>query len=466
MSQEFLDASHSAIQNKNLQEALMIMKNNHKKKRDHSLMEFPQFEDYRNQAKAIKDHTLDNLDFYMEKFIANCESQGGIVHLCQFPHEARQIIVKICKSHKAKKITKGKSMVSEEIHLNSALELAGFKVVETDLGEYIVQLRNETPSHIIGPALHVLKEEVRDLFYEKHTKLKSGRRLDTGASLVAEARKILRQEFLSADIGITGANFLVAQTGSGILITNEGNGDLTRCLPKVHIVITTIEKLVPTMNDAFGLIRLLARSGTGQHISTYTTIFNGAKKTSDLDGPSEFHVVILDNGRTNILKSASRDMLRCLKCGACMNNCPVYQTIGGHAYGTTYMGPIGAALSPHLNGVKRTEDLPFASSLCGKCEEVCPVKIPIPRILRQNREAVFNQSPSKTSNLLIRLWGIIAQHPKLYRFLTRLQRQYLRLFITQDAWITRVPLIDWTATKDFPAPAPESFMELYEKSKK
>ncbi len=474
----FHTASHNAIRNENLQSALNIMKTNHKKKRDHAVEEFPEFEQCRDKAVEIKNHSLEYLPEYMEIFIENCEKNGGNVHLCQFPHEARRIILDICKKNRAKKVIKGKSMVSEEIHLNSALEMAGMKVVESDLGEYIVQLRNERPSHIIGPALHVLKEEVRDLFLKTHKKLRPGRRLDTGADLVAEARKILRSEYLSADVGITGANFLIASTGGGVIVTNEGNGDLSQNLPRVHIVITTIEKIIPTMNDAFTLLRLLARSGTGQDISTYTSFFHGAKRDHERDGPREFHVVILDNGRSDILKSPARDMLRCLKCGACMNNCPVYQTIGGHAYGTTYMGPIGSILSPYLDGIKKTHNLPFASSFCGRCEEVCPVRIPIPRILRLNREWIFQENQGTLPNIGLKIWAFLALRPTLYRWFTTWMRRYMRIMAHSDQrangradrraddggqslWIYRLPMVAWTDERDFPAPSRKSFLEKY-----
>ena len=283
-------------------------------------------------------------------------------------------------------VTKGKTMIAEEIGLNPFLESHGIVPVETDLGEYIIQLADEPPSHIIAPAIHKTEDQVADLFHEHHRRYGRTRRLDDPGELVDEARQVLRRKYIEADVGITGANFLIAETGSTVIVTNEGNGDLTQTLPRRHIVLATPEKIVPTLEDAATLLRVLARSATGQEFSAYTTFSTGPRRPDDLDGPESFHVVILDNGRSRLVGGPFQDMLRCIKCGACLFHCPVYASVGGHAYGSVYQGPMGAVLTPHLVGLPAARHLPSASSLCGRCEAVCPVRIPIPRMLRRLRE--------------------------------------------------------------------------------
>ena len=298
-------------------------------------------------------------------------------------------MLEICRAAGARTVTKGKSMIAEEIGLNDFLEANGITPVETDLGEYIIQLRHEPPSHLIAPAMHLVKEQVADTFRTAHQALDPHRSLAEPRQLCDEARALLRPRFLAADVGITGANFLVAETGSGIIVTNEGNGDLTQTLPRVHIVLASLEKLVPTFEDAASLLRLLARSATGQEFSSYTTVSTGPRRPGDLDGPEAYHVVLLDNGRSAMLGGEFHDMLRCIRCGACMNHCPVYAAVGGHAYGWVYPGPMGAVLTPSLIGIDEAAALPNASTLCGRCESVCPVKIPLPKMLRHWREREF-----------------------------------------------------------------------------
>ena len=296
----------------------------------------------------------------------------------------------ICRAVGAKTVTKGKSMIGEEIALNDHLEANGITPVETDLGEYIIQLRHEPPSHIIAPAIHLMKEQVAETFRAAHTDLDPARPLDRGARSCATRRaRVLRPQFLAADVGITGANFLIAETGSSIIVTNEGNGDLTQTLPRVHIVLASIEKIVPTLEDAATLLRLLARSATGQEFSSYTTFSTGPRRPGDLDGPEQYHVVLLDNGRSAMLGSEFQEMLRCIRCAACLNHCPVYAAVGGHAYGWVYPGPMGAVLTPALIGVDEAGHLPNASTFCGRCESVCPVKIPLPKMMRHWREREF-----------------------------------------------------------------------------
>jgi L-lactate dehydrogenase complex protein LldF len=327
--------------------------------------------------------------------------------------------------------------------------------VETDLGEYIIQLRNEPPSHIIAPAVHLRRGEYEDAFRRVHTHLPKERDLSEIPSIVEDARIVLRQKYLDADVGITGANFLVAETGSSIIVTNEGNGDLTQTLPKVHIVLASIEKIVPTLEDASTILRVLARSATGQDFSNYTTISTGPRREGDPDGPERYHVVILDNGRSDILGTEFQDMLRCIRCGACLNHCPVYQSIGGHAYGWVYPGPMGAVLTPSLIGVEKAGHLPNASTFCGRCEEVCPMRIPLPRMMRSWREREFERhlTPAIVRSGL-KLWAFFAKRPALYRFATGMVARLLG----GKGRFTRLPFAGgWTKHRDFPAPQGRTF---------
>jgi L-lactate dehydrogenase complex protein LldF len=420
---------------------------------------FPNFEGLRDRAKAIKDHSLAHLDHYLEAFEAKVKSNGGSVHWARDGAEANAVIAGICRDVGAAKITKSKSMVSEEIALNDALEAEDMEVTETDLGEYIIQLAGEHPSHIIAPAIHRNRQDVEALFREKHTDL-GDQPLDTVSALVAESRRVLRQRFLAADVGITGANFLIAETGSFVVVTNEGNADLTANLPRVHIVIASIEKVLPTLEDASTMLRILARSCTGQETSVYTTLFTGPKRDGDPDGPGELHVVLLDNGRGKMLGTDFQPMLRCIKCSACLNHCPVYNAIGGHAYGWVYTGPMGAVLSPLLIGLDEAHHLPNASSLCGACGEVCPVKIPLPELLRKHREREYEEKitpPRWRAGL--KAWGWLASHPGLYRMATAIGMRVLSLMAGRRGRLRKVPLAGgWTAGRDLPAPEGRTFM--------
>ena len=381
----------------------------------------PEFEALRDSARAIKDHTLAHLDLYLEAYERKVVESGGHVHYAEDAEAARKIVVDLCKGLGAKSVTKGKSMISEEIGLNEAIEAAGMEAVETDLGEYIIQLRGETPSHIIAPAIHVTARDVEEDFRKAHRDLPPDRDLSQPEQLLAEARGVLRAKFLAADVGITGANFLIAETGTSVIVTNEGNGDLTQILPRAHIVIASIEKIVPTLEDAAQLLRVLARSATGQDASVYTTFSTGPRRPGDPDGPAEYHVVILDNGRSSMLGGEFEDMLRCIRCGACMNHCPVYQAVGGHAYGWVYPGPMGAVLTPSLIGVAEGGQLPNASTFCGRCEEVCPVRIPLPKMMRHWREREFERGLSPApARAGLRFWAFFARRPTLYRLATDL----------------------------------------------
>jgi L-lactate dehydrogenase complex protein LldF len=446
-----------------LQTALGLARTGFPVRRAQAIARLPEFEALREQGRAIKDHTLANLDFYLERYEENVTAGGGHVHWARDAAEARAVILDICRAAGAKTVTKGKSMVAEEIALNDHLEANGITPVETDLGEYVIQLRHEPPSHIIAPAIHLMKEQVADAFRAAHTELDPARPLVDPRALCDEARTVLRPRFLAADVGITGANFLVAETGSSIIVTNEGNGDLTQILPRVHIVITGIEKIVPTLEDAATLLRLLARSATGQEFSSYTTISTGPRRPGDLDGPEEYHVVLLDNGRSALLGGEFQDMLRCLRCAACLNHCPVYAAVGGHAYGWVYPGPMGAVLTPALVGIGEAGHLPNASTFCGRCESVCPVKIPLPRMMRHWREREFAQGlspPVYRSGL--RLWAWVAQRPVLYHALTGIMSRVLGWAGLYRGRFRSLPLAaGWTAMRDMPAPQGRSFQSLW-----
>ena len=319
-SRNFEAAAQAGLANHNLQRALGLARTGFPLRRRLAVERMPEFEALRETGRSIKDHTLQHLDFYLELYEGKVEASGGKVHWARTPEEACAAVLQICRSAGAKLVAKGKSMVAEEVGLNDFLEANGITPIETDLGEYIIQLRHEPPSHIIAPAIHLVKEQVAETFRAEHRSLDPDRLLAEPRQMCDEARSVLRPRFLAADVGITGANFLIAETGSSIIVTNEGNGDLTQTLPRIHIVITSIEKLVPTFEDAATLLRLLARSATGQEFSSYTTISTGPRRARDLDGPEQYHVILLDNGRSAMIGTEFQDMLRCIRCSACMNS--------------------------------------------------------------------------------------------------------------------------------------------------
>ena len=422
----------------------------------------PEFETLRTAARDIRDHTLANLDAYLSAFADKAEAAGTRIHWAADAADARTIIAHIALQKSARLVAKGKSMISEEIALNPYLESLGLDVFESDLGEYLVQIRHETPSHIIVPAIHLSRDDVEADFRRHHTHLPADRDLATPEALVAEARAVLRARFLAADIGITGANFLVAETGSAIIITNEGNGDLSAHLPKTHIVLASIDKVVPTLSDAATLLRVLARSATGQDMTAYTSLLTGPRLESDADGPVECHIVILDNGRSEMLRAGLGEALRCIRCGACLNHCPVYNAIGGHAYGWVYAGPIGAVLTPAFLGVDQASDLPSASSFCGKCEEVCPVRIPLTSLMRTWRERSRATSGSRLQRMALAAWSFVARRPRLYHVATRIGVAMLSTAGRSRGAFRRLPFASgWTASRDFPAPQGRTFQQLW-----
>jgi L-lactate dehydrogenase complex protein LldF len=354
-------------------------------------------------------------------------------------------------------------MITEEIALNDFLDASGIVPVETDLGEYIIQLRGEHPSHIIAPAVHVNQDQVEADFRRVHTHLPVDRDLTEPETLLDEARKVLRAKYFEADIGITGANFLVAETGSSIIVTNEGNGDLTQILPRIHVVIASIEKIVPTLNDAAQILRVLARSATGQDMSVYTTLSTGPRRPGDPDGPDEYHVILLDNGRSAMLGTEFQEMLRCIRCGACMNHCPVYHSIGGHAYGWVYPGPMGAVLTPALIGVDKGGHLPNASTFCGRCESVCPMKIPLPKMMRHWREKEFERGLNPaTQRYGLKAWAFFARRPRLYALATSIGIPMLGVFGKAKGRFSWLPFAGgWTRHRELPAPETRTFRQQW-----
>ena len=462
---DFPARARSALNNPDLARALARARTGFVDRRLSVVEALPEFQALRRTAREIKEHTLHHLDYYLERFESLVHEHGGHVHWASTPAEARSIVLDICRAAGAKRVTKGKSMVAEEIGLNDAMEDAGFEVIETDLGEYIIQLANEPPSHIIVPAIHKTKDQISDLFHAHHAKYGLTERQTEASALVGEARAVLREKFQSADVGITGANFLVAETGSSVIVTNEGNGDLTNTLPRVHIVTAAIEKVVPTLDDMSTILRLLARSATGQETTAYTTVTTGPRRTGDLDGPGEYHVVLLDNGRSQMLGNEFHEMLRCIRCGACMNHCPVYHAVGGHAYGWVYVGPMGSVLTPLIVGLDEARDLPNACTLNGRCAEVCPMEIPLADLIRKLREREFDEriTPPRV-RLGLQAWAFMARRPALYRLATSVGMRVLGLLGRARGRFRRLPLAGgWTGTRDLPAPAGRTFMSAWSK---
>jgi L-lactate dehydrogenase complex protein LldF len=455
----FKDNARRALADPVLQQALSLAKSGFQEKRRAAADRLPEFEALRDRAREIKDHTLAHLDLYLEAFEQRVLERGGKVHWARDAAEARAIVLRLCKGAGARSVTKSKSMVAEEIGLNETLEANGIRRVETDLGEYIVQLAGETPSHILAPAIHMTKERISSLFAAHH----GTPPVEEPQALLAEARRALRQRYFEADVGITGANLLVAETGSVVLVTNEGNAELTQGLPKIHVVIASVEKLVPTLEDACTLLRVLSRSATGQEFAAYTTVLTGPKRPADLDGPTSFHVILLDNGRSAMIGGEFRDILRCIRCGACMNHCPVYLATGGHAYGWVYPGPMGAVLTPNFIGIEQGHHLPSASTFCGRCEQVCPVRIPLPRMMRHWREQQFAKGLSPpVGRYGTRLWAFLAKRPALYHSGARLAAGLLGRVGRRAGRFSWLPLAGgWTDSRDFPAPQGQTFQALW-----
>src|SRR5881397_2580463 len=454
------ERASNALRDRFLHEALDIATTKFIALRREAFGDFPQGEALRDRARAIKEATLQRLDAHLETLVANIERVGGHVHFATTAEEARRIILDIARRTGARMAVKSKSMATEEIHLNDALEAIGVTPVETDLGEYIIQLAHERPSHIIAPAIHKTKGQVAELFSRE---LKRPGLAADPEVLTKIAREELREKFLQADLGITGANFAVAETGTVVLVTNEGNGRMTTSLPRVHVAVMGVEKVIPSMTDLAVFLAILARSATGQKLSVYTTLVQGPRRPGELEGPDEFHLVLLDNGRIAQIAGPLRESLYCLRCGACLNVCPVYRQIGGHAYGYTYPGPIGILLTAMLNGPASVKDLAHASSLCGACADACPVRIDIPRMLIELRRQVDEKRIAPwIERVVFESFGWLLTRPALYRRVAPIARLLQRPFV-RDGAIRSLPLFfgDWTRTRDLPRVAPRTFQERW-----
>jgi L-lactate dehydrogenase complex protein LldF len=473
-TETFDENARRALIDPQLRSALRKLTVTFGERRAQAISSVDDWEGLRERARAIKDETLSHLDRYLADFADKAERAGAQIHWADDGKDVCQLIIRLLQERNAKQVVKSKSMATEEIHLNAALEAAGITPVETDLGEWIIQLAHETPSHIVVPAIHKSKKQIADLFVEKL----GIEPTDDVDRLTSAARRILRQRFADADAGISGVNFGVAETGSILILENEGNIRLTTGLPKIHIALMGIEKVIPRFADLDVFLKLLPRSGTGQRLTAYQSIITGTKKGPDDEGPEEVHIILMDNGRSRMLgHPVTRQSLACIRCGACLNACPVYQQIGGHAYGSVYPGPIGAVITPQLIVITKAAQLPYASSLCGACREVCPVKIDIPELLLHLRAQIAEGTaigpagpPRKAlESFAFRMYAFAWSRPSLYelggRVLRVLQRPAVR-----GGRIGKVgglmskllpPLGAWTAWRDARPLAPQSFREMW-----
>ncbi|QHT46392.1 iron-sulfur cluster-binding protein [Bacillus sp. SB49] len=422
--------------------------------------ELGDWEEWRTLGEEIRAHTMENLDYYLYQLSEQVEKRGGSVFFAETAEEANAYIRTLAEQKEARKVVKSKSMVTEEIGLNDALTGAGCEVVESDLGEWILQLDDEPPSHIVTPALHKNKEQIRETFRKK--KGYSGS--DDPGELAAFAREQLRKDFLGADIGVTGCNFAVAESGAVTLVTNEGNARMVTSLPKTQITVMGMERIVPTWEDLEVVVSLLTRSAVGQKLTSYVTALTGTKLEGEGDGPEDFHLVVVDNGRSKILGTEFQSALHCIRCAACINACPVYRHVGGHAYGSIYPGPIGAVLTPLLDGYEDHKELPYASSLCAACTEACPVKIPLHEHLIRHREIIVEREhkTSKAERIMMNGFAKWASIPAAYKLSAKLAGTALKPLV-KDGYISKGPgpLKGWTEERDFPAPPKTSFRDWY-----
>ncbi len=448
-----------ALGDRLLQEALGTATTRFISARRTALAEAPESDRFREQARQIKEATLQRLDHYLGLLADQIERAGGVVHWARDAGEARRIILEIARARDVRMVVKSKSMATEEIHLNDALAAAGIAAVETDLGEYIIQLAHERPSHIIAPAIHKTKAQVAELF---SAETKTAVPADPEV-LTKVARRELREKFLHADMGISGVNFAIAETGTLVLVTNEGNGRLVTTLPRIHVAVMGIDKVIPSLTDLVVFLQVLPRAATGQKLSVYTSLVQGPRRPGETDGPEELHVVILDNGRVAQLAGPLREALYCLRCGACLNVCPVYRQIGGHAYGHTYPGPIGIVLTAMLEGPRSVRELAHASSLCGACQDVCPVRIDIPRMLIALRATLDAERIAPwRERRLFKVFGRLLERPAAFRMAGRLGRMLQRPFMVGGRLRTLPSFFrGWTAHRELSPIASRSFMERW-----
>lgn len=457
---DMIGNSERAVRDMALQRTLRVAMPAFRRQRDAAAAEVPDWEDLRTAGAAIKDHVLAHLATYLTQLETQVVAHGGVVHWAADAAEARRIIADLAHARAVRRVVKSKSMTTEEIEVNPALEAAGVEVTETDLGEFIVQLAGERPSHIVVPALHRSAAAVAELF----ARTLGIRSSDRPEDLARVARETLRARFLAAEMGISGVNFAVAETGTVAIVENEGNARLTTTRPRIHVAVMGIEKVVPRLADLGVMLRLLAPSATGQRASVYVSLITGPRRPGEPDGPDELHLVILDNGRTRLLADPGlRESLRCIRCGACMNACPVFERTGGHAYGSVYPGPIGAVITPAFEGLDRAGELPFASTLCGACAEVCPVRIDLPRMLLELRgRAVRAGQIGRLDRLFARGWTFVMGSPGRLRLLGAAGRLLQRLVVRRDR-IERLPfpLAGWTAHRTAPPLAAQSFRDWW-----
>ncbi len=458
---------HEALANPRLQTAIYDSTARLMDKRRVAIGPVADFQDYRDQANAIKRHTIENLDYYLEQLEANIMSRGGKVVWCRDAEEASAFVRGLCREKQVKRIVKSKSMTTEEIELNHEVEKDGIDVVETDLGEYILQLANERPYHIVAPALHKTRFDVADIFTEKL----GVEREEVIEKQTMIARRVLREKFITADLGITGANFLVADSGAVVIVENEGNARLSSSAPRVQIAVAGFEKVIPRAQDLATFLKILGRSATGQPLTVYTSFLSGPRRAGEIDGPEEFYLLLLDNGRTKVLADAEkRQSLYCIRCGACLNHCPVYRKIGGHNYPWVYSGPIGAILSPQFHGVHQDPWLPYASSLCGACGEVCPVKIEIPKILLSLRAGIVDlkrgRPEGQYERIAFGLYASVMSRPWLYRMATKAAALFFpgehgHWLTSAPGFLRNSPLGQWLSERDLPPPAEKPFRALW-----
>lgn len=416
------------------------------------------FELLRERGRRIRDESIRDMPQLLQTFERHAQAAGATVLWAEDAAASRRLIADIARRHRVKIAVKSKSMTTEETDINGALQAAAVEVVETDLGEFIIQLNQETPSHIIAPAMHKRRSEVAAILQRAIPCAGSDI-----ASLTGAARTYLRKKFLAADMGISGANFLIADTGSSLIVTNEGNGRMTTTLPRVHVTLAGIDKIIPRWADIPDLLDLLVRSATGQRLSNYVSITTGSRRPEERDGPEHVYIILLDNGRSRLRASDCRDMLRCIRCGACMNHCPVYHTIGGHAYGAVYMGPMGQVLTPALQGLENAPGLPHATTMCGACAVVCPVKIPLPALLRRlRRRQVAQQLSSWRERIFMRIWLFAAQRPAVYAMGSALVCRLLSIIGGRQHRLRRLPFAaGWFAGRDLIAPPGRTFRAIY-----
>ena len=468
-TEKFIQSSRVAIRDSRLQEAIHKATSLAVEDRNQAAAEVEDWEELRERARAIKERTIEQLDEYLSLLADSVARAGGTVHWARTAEDAAAYITGLAKARGVKMVVKGKSMTTEEIGLNERLEEIGVEPVETDLGEYVVQMAEEKPFHIIAPAIHKTRQDIGRLFSERL----GGEYEDDPKELTKIARRILRDKFCQADMGVTGVNFAVAETGTIVVVENEGNGRLSTSLPPVHVALMGMEKVIPTLEDLSVFLTLLPRSATGQKATSYVSFFTGPRRPGEVGGAEEFHLVIMDNGRSRILRDKEmRESLNCIRCGACLNTCPIYRKVGGHAYGWVYSGPVGAVITPHMVGLDKAKDLPAASTLCGACRDICPLKINIPHMLLNLRHKIAeggkedgDKEDSKSrwmERTVVKLWAMSMKSQLAYRLGSRLgallQRPYMK-----KGRIKRLPffLSRWTDHRDFPPLAPKPFRVLW-----